>query len=123
MIESSNDLCSTTADLLTFQRALLAGQLFDDPRTLGLLTERRNRLRNIPVLRYGLGTMFFTLARYMAAGRGPVTLVGHSGVTGTWLFSCPELDLHLTGTVDQTKGQAVPFRLMARLVHVWRTTS
>lgn len=121
MIESSNDLFSTTGDLLTFQRALLGGELFSDARSLELLTERRNRLRNIPILRYGLGTMFFKVGRLMAPGRRPVTLVGHSGATGTWLFHCPELDLHVVGTVDQTKGQAIPFRFMARLLGYWRT--
>ena len=120
MIESSRDLFSTTGDLLTFQRALLHGELFRDADTLSLLTERRNRLRNVPVLRYGLGTMFFTVGRLMSAGRRPVTLVGHSGATGTWLFHCPELDLHLAGTVDQTAGQAIPFQVMARCVGVWR---
>ncbi|RNL86946.1 serine hydrolase domain-containing protein [Halostreptopolyspora alba] len=120
MIESCNDLFSTTGDLLTFQRALLAGALFDDARSLEALTERRNRLRNIPVLRYGLGTMVFRVGRLMAPGRRPVTLVGHSGATGTWLFHCPELDLHLVGTVDQTKGQALPFRFMARVLGAWR---
>ncbi|WP_053617360.1 serine hydrolase [Nocardiopsis sp. NRRL B-16309] len=121
LIESSNDLFSTTGDLLTFQRALLGGALFAHARTVGLLTERRNRLRNVPVLRYGLGTMSFTVGRLATAGRRPVTLVGHSGATGTWLFHCPELDLHLCGTIDQTRGQAPPFRLMAGCVHVWRT--
>jgi len=120
MISSSNDLFSTTEDLLTFQRALLRGDLFHDPSTGGLLTERRNRLRNIPVLRYGLGTMFFTVNRLMTARHRPVTLLGHSGATGTWLFHCPELDVHLAGTVDQTKGQAVPFILMARCLSIWR---
>jgi D-alanyl-D-alanine carboxypeptidase len=121
MIESCNDLFSTTGDLLTFQRALLDGELFRDARSLELLTERRNRLRNIPVLQYGLGTMFFKVGRLMSPGRRPVTLVGHSGATGTWLFHCPELDLHLVGTVDQTRGQAIPFRFMARCLNVWRT--
>ncbi|MGC4813447.1 serine hydrolase domain-containing protein [Micromonospora sp. DT228] len=121
MIESCNDLFSTTADLLTFQRALLAGALFRDARSREMLTERRNRLRNIPILRYGLGTMFFTVGRLMSSGRRPVTLVGHSGVTGTWLFHCPQLDLHLVGTVDQTGGQAIPFRVMARCLGVLRT--
>ncbi|MFE3455382.1 serine hydrolase domain-containing protein [Nonomuraea sp. NPDC059194] len=120
MIESCNDLFSTTSDLLTFQRALLDGELFSDARSLELLTERRNRLRNIPILRYGLGTMFFKVGRLMSPGRRPVTLVGHSGATGTWLFHCPELDLHVAGTVDQTKGQAIPFRFMARCLGVWR---
>ncbi|WP_436758322.1 serine hydrolase domain-containing protein [Streptosporangium sp. V21-05] len=121
MIESSNDLFSTTGDLLTFQRALLDGELLGDARSLEALTERRNRLRDVPVLRYGLGTMFFKVGRLMSPGRRPVTLVGHSGVTGTWLFHCPELDLHLAGTVDQTRGQAIPFRFMARCLYAWRT--
>lgn len=120
LIASSNDLYSTTADLLAFQRALLDGALLRDPRTLEALTERRNRLRDIPVLRYGLGTMFFGVNRLMTAGHGPLTLVGHSGATGTWLFHCPELDVHLAGTVDQTRGQAVPFRVMARCLAAWR---
>ncbi|PXY18883.1 serine hydrolase domain-containing protein [Prauserella muralis] len=120
LIESSNDVISTTGDLLTFQRALLAGEPFDHAGSVALLTERRNRLRNIPILRYGLGTMFFNVGRLMTAGRSPLTLVGHSGATGTWLFHCPELDLHLAGTVDQTHGQALPFRLVARMLHIWR---
>ncbi|MFK0244067.1 serine hydrolase domain-containing protein [Amycolatopsis azurea] len=120
-IESSKDLVSTTGDLLTFHRALLAGEVFEHARSVEILTERRNRLRNIPILRYGLGTMIFNVGRLMSAGRRPLTLVGHSGVTGTWLFHCPELDLHLTGTVDDTHGQALPFRLMAQMLHSWRS--
>lgn len=119
MIESCNDLISTTGDLLRFQRALLAGELFADPVTVGLLTERENRLRNAPVLRYGLGTMLFRVNRLSAPGTHPVWLVGHSGSTGTWLFRCPELDVHLTGTVDQAEGRSLPFRLMAHLLRAW----
>ncbi|WP_017568904.1 serine hydrolase domain-containing protein [Nocardiopsis halotolerans] len=121
LIESSNDLFSTPGDLVAFQRALLDGALFDETRTAELLTERRNRLRNIPILRYGLGTMFFRVSRLMSPRHRPVTLVGHSGATGTWLFHCPEADLHVVGTVDQTRGQALPFRLMARCLDAWRT--
>ena len=121
MIESSNDLISTTRDLLTFNRALLAGELFHDPDTVELLTERSNRLRNIFTIRYGLGTMIFKIARPFAPGRRPATLVGHSGATGTWLFHCPELDVHLAGTVDQTKGEATPFRLMVKVLRAFES--
>lgn len=116
MIEASNDLYSTTSDLLRFQRSLLAGDLFERPETISVLTERRNRLRNIPSIRYGTGTMIFPIARAFAPGRRPITLVGHSGATGTWLFHCPELDVHLAGTVDQTRGESAPFRLMLKLL-------
>ena len=119
MIASSNDLISTTGDLLRLQRGLLAGELFERPETLQVLTERENVLRNAFPLRYGLGTMVFRVNRLTAPGRRPVRLVGHSGSTGTWLFHCPELDVHLVGTIDQAEGRALPFRLMARLLRVW----
>ncbi|GGH44389.1 serine hydrolase domain-containing protein [Microbacterium album] len=119
VIASSNDLFSTTRDLLAFERALVAGTPFRDPATRHLLTERRNRLRNIPVLRYGLGTMTFSVNRLAAPGREPLTLVGHSGSTGTWLFTCPELGVHVAGTVDQTQAQSLPFRVMVRCLRIW----
>lgn len=119
MITSCNDLISTTSDLLTFQQHLLAGRLFDNPATADVLIERRNRLRNAPVLGYGLGTMYFNVGRLAAPGRQPVTLVGHSGATGTWLFFCPELDVHVAGTIDQAKGQSAPFRIMAKMLSAW----
>jgi D-alanyl-D-alanine carboxypeptidase len=120
MLVSSNDLYSTTDDLLRFHQALLAGQPFSDPTTVDLLTERANLLRNAFPLRYGLGTMIFHVSRLTAPGRRPLTLIGHSGATGTWLFHCPELDLHLTGTVDRAEGQRIPYSVMTRMLRAWR---
>lgn len=119
MIASSNDLMSTTGDLLAFQRALLTGALFQGPTTAALLTERANVLRNAFPLRYGLGTMIFKVNRLSAPGPRPMTLVGHSGATGTWLFHCPEMELHLAGTIDQADVRALPFRLMVRVLRAW----
>src|SRR5699024_945991 len=118
-IRSSNDLYSTTQDLLTFERALLTEQPFADPATARLLTERSNRLTHAPVLRYGLGTMVFTINRLASPRRMPVRIVGHSGSTGTWLFTCPELNVQLAGTVDQTHAQGLPFRIMAACLRIW----
>ena len=121
MIESSNDLFSTTGDLLGFQRALLAGKLFERRATTVLLTERSNLLRNMIPNRYGLGTWIFRVNRLAGPGRRPVTLVGHAGVTGTWLYHCPELDLYLAGTIDQSTffARSAPFRLMGRILRTW----
>jgi D-alanyl-D-alanine carboxypeptidase len=121
MIVSSNDLISTTDDLLRFHRALVAGELFEQPGTAAVLTERANLLRNMPPNRYGLGTWIFRVNRLIGPRRRPVTLVGHAGATGSWLFHCPELDVHLAGTLDQATllGRSGPFRLMARLLRAW----
>jgi len=116
MIESSNDLMSTADDLLRFQQALVGGRVFDRPATVELLTERANLLRNMPPNRYGIGTWVFRVNRLVSPVRGPVTLVGHAGVIGSWLFTCPELDVHLVGTVDQAAGKRMPFRIMVQML-------
>lgn len=119
MVESSNDLVSTAGDLLRFQRALIAGELFTQPATADKFTERANLLRNMPPNRYGVGTWIFPVNRLIAPGRKPITLIGHAGATGTWLFSAPELDVHLVGSVDQAGGQRMPFRLMVQMLRAW----
>jgi D-alanyl-D-alanine carboxypeptidase len=118
LIESSNDLASTAADLLRFQQALVGGDLFDQPATADWFTERVNLLRNMPPNRYGAGTWIFRVNRLVAPGFKPLTLVGHAGATGTWLFNCPELDVHLTGAVDQADGQRMPFRIMLQMLRL-----
>jgi D-alanyl-D-alanine carboxypeptidase len=118
LIRSSNDLISTAGDLLRFERALVRGELFEQPGTRQRFTERANLLRNMPPNRYGVGTWIFRVNRLAAPGRRPLTLVGHAGVTGTWLFTCPELGVHLVGAVDQAAGQRMPFRIMLQMLRV-----
>ena len=57
------------------------------------------------------------LAMRIEGGEVP-ELIGHSGSTGSWLFRCPQLDLFLSGTVDQATAGAVPFRFLPRLLRV-----
>ena len=125
-LRSFGDLYSTVADMLRFLRALVRGEVFDDPATASLLQKRWIRFgfpRDRAALRspgwpieYGLGMMRFRVARFFAPGRRPVTLVGHSGSTGSWLFHCPELDVLLAGTVDQATAGPVPFRLQPKIL-------
>ena len=50
-------------------------------------------------------------------------VIGHTGVTGSWLFYCPELDVYLTGTVDQFTAAGVPFRFVPKMLRVLTKTS
>jgi D-alanyl-D-alanine carboxypeptidase len=115
-VRSCNDLMGTAADTLTFLKGLVHGQVFADPATAGLMQQRWNRI--FYPLRYGLGMMQFRIARAMAPGRRPVTLVGHSGASGSWAFYCPELDVLMTGTFDQWAARSAPFWLMAKALRV-----
>lgn len=120
---------ATAGDLLRFLRALVRGELFDDPATFALMHGRWNRL-GLPLdraalrapgwpIELGLGLMRFRLPRLLAPLRPVPAVVGHTGSTGTWLFHCPERALLLCGTVDEVGAGAVPFRVVPRLLRAW----
>ena len=44
------------------------------------------------------------------------TMVGHSGASGAVLYYVPELDLYVSGTVNQIKRRSLSHKLLARLV-------
>jgi D-alanyl-D-alanine carboxypeptidase len=105
--------------------ALVRGHLFDDPSTARLMSEHFNPLAfslNLrPVgpgwpIEYGLGMVRFRMPRLFTGFRQAPTILGHTGVTGSWLFHVPDLDLILSGTVDQVMGAPVPYRFVPRLV-------
>lgn len=128
-LRSLGDLYSTADDLLHFFRALVRGEVFDQPSTLALMQQRWNRFgfpRDRAALRapgwpieYGLGIMRFQLPRLFTPLRPMPAVVGHTGSTGSWLFYCAELDLYLAGTVDQATAGAVPYRVVPRLVRAF----
>jgi CubicO group peptidase (beta-lactamase class C family) len=125
-MRSFGDLSATMDDVLAFGRGLFTGALFDDPTTASRMWARPHSLgfpRGAAALRapswpiqYGLGAMYYELGRLMAGGRRIPALVGHTGSTGSWLWFCPELGLLLAGTVDQSRGATVPFRLVPQAV-------
>lgn len=114
-----NDLVATAADVRTFLAALVRGDVSEQPATADLMQQRWNRI--VFPLHYGRGMMRFRLNRLAAPGRRPVTLVGligHLGASGSWAFHCPELDVTMAGTVDQSAARRLPFRLMARVLRI-----
>jgi D-alanyl-D-alanine carboxypeptidase len=111
-----NDLVSTADDTLRFLKALVRGDVFENLATARLMQQQWNRI-HYP-LRYGLGMMQFRIGRGVAPGWQPVTLVGHSGASGSWAYYCRELDVLLSGTVDQWAARAAPFRLMAKALRI-----
>lgn len=69
-------------------------------------------------IEYGLGILRFRPPWLLAPGRARPTLLGHTGASGSWLFHCPERDVYLAGTLDQTMAAAVPYRICPRLVRI-----
>ena len=131
-MQSFGDLSSTVADLLKFMRALIRGEVFADPATVNLMTERwhtfgfsLNPVRTSPgwPIQYGLGMMRFQIPRLFSPLRPTPPVIGHSGATGSWLFYCPALDVYLAGTVDQVAAAAAPFRFVPKLLRILASAS
>jgi CubicO group peptidase (beta-lactamase class C family) len=115
-LHAFRDLYSTAEENIRFMRALLRGELFDDPATLDVMTSGWTRFgfKLVPTspgwpIEYGHGIMRFRIPRLFSPRRATPEVIGHTGVSGSWLFYCRELDLILAGTVDQVSAAAMPF--------------
>ena len=129
LMSSFHGVYSTVGDLTTFLRSLVDDELFRNPGTGELMTRQWNRFPfhlELPPRRpgwpieYGLGLMRFRLPRALTPFRPLPPVVGHTGSTGSWLFHCPDLDLYLSGTVDQVAGAGLPFRIVPRILALFR---
>ncbi len=117
------DPFSTIGDLLVFLRALLRGEVFDNPATVKLMHGQWNRFgfSMSPVgpgwpIEYGLGMMRMLPPRILTPFRPIPEIIGHTGATGSWLFYCPPLDMLLAGDVSQVTGGPVPFQFAPKLL-------
>ena len=124
-------LIGTAADALTFLRSLVAGAPFQRMETLAQMQARWNRF-GLPrdrsaimapgwPIEYGLGIKRYRIPRLLNAGRRAPLLVGHTGANGSWLFWCPDHDVYLAGTVDQTTSAGLPYRVLPRIVERLRS--
>ncbi|MBK1735505.1 serine hydrolase [Halorhodospira abdelmalekii] len=122
-LRSFRDLFSTAEETLLFMRALITGALFDVPETARLMVQHWNpfAFSLIPKapswpIEYGLAMMRFKTPRFLEPFLSAPTLLGHTGVSGSWLFYAPDADCYITGTVDQLTAPAVPFKKVPELV-------
>jgi D-alanyl-D-alanine carboxypeptidase len=122
-MSSFQDLYSTVGDLMVFMRALIRGELFDDPATVNLMHGEWNQFgfSISPVgpgwpIEYGLGMMRLRYPRILTPFRPVPDIIGHTGASGSWLFYCPPLDLLLAGNVSQITAAAVPFQFVPKLL-------
>ncbi len=123
-LRSFKDLFSTADETLRFLRALITGDIFDDPATGSIMRQHWNPFGFLLIptspgwpIEYGLAMMRFQAPKFLRPlFRRIPTLIGHTGVTGSWLFYAPESDLYITGTVDQLTAPAVPFKKLPSLV-------
>jgi CubicO group peptidase (beta-lactamase class C family) len=125
---SFSDLNSTMADLLVFMRALIRGNIFSDLVTNTIMWREWNQFgfSLSPIgpgwpIEYGLGIMRFRFPRFMTPIKPLPEVIGHTGVTGSWVFYSPPLDIMIAGNVSQVTASALPFRQIPRILRSLQT--
>lgn len=107
---------STARDMQTFAQAFFGGGLFPS----GDVVELQDWCRIFFPLQSGVGLLRFRLPRLFSPWRAPPELLGHSGISGAFAFRCPEMNVTLTGTVNQIAGRGRPYRLMLQALELVR---
>lgn len=90
-------LLTTCEDLLKFDQALMNGEIVSEKS----LQQMQNWTPESKGMYYGSGLRKFVLKELFFT-LPDVTLIGHSGSTGSFMYYCPEWDTYLIGTFNQT---------------------
>jgi len=100
---------STPRDLMIFSKSFWEGGLFDK-NILEQIAVYRKLLPYFGPTYYGGGYMKISLF----PGKGEI--IGHSGVTGSFAFYYPQMDLYFTGDFSQLKKPSAPVMFVMRLL-------
>jgi D-alanyl-D-alanine carboxypeptidase len=90
-------LVTTSADLITFQFALNTGEIISK----NTLETMQKWIPETMGMYYGFGlrkVVFNELSPMLP----DLYMVGHSGSTGSFMYYCPQLDVYIAGTLNQT---------------------
>ncbi|UTW64738.1 beta-lactamase family protein [bacterium SCSIO 12741] len=104
-------IVSTGKDLITFQKALMKGELVSE-QTLALMQQWTPETKGMT---YGFGLRkieFKELAPILPRWH----VVGHSGLNGTSMYYCPELDMYLVSTLNQLETSKEAVMLMVKVL-------
>ncbi|MEP2668579.1 MAG: serine hydrolase domain-containing protein [Cyclobacteriaceae bacterium] len=91
-------LISTNSDLTSFMKALVGGELV----SAATWDEMNNYVNESKGTYYGFGLRQWVLKELFPT-LPDLTLIGHSGSTGSFMYYCPELDTYFIGSFNQTE--------------------
>ena len=115
--QADGGIVSTATEGIRFLEAFMEGSLFPTSYFKELMSVWRSVFGPIE---YGTGIMRYKLPRLFSPLQPVPPMIGHSGASGVVLFYVPELDLYLSGAVNQLRRRGLPFQLMTRIVLLCR---
>jgi D-alanyl-D-alanine carboxypeptidase len=111
LTSTKNDIISTAKDQMTFLKAFFNGYFF--PKESLHELEKWNNV--FFPFKYGIGIQKFHLPRILSPFKPVPDMIGHSGSTGSVAFCIPDMNLYITGTVNQQASPNVAFQTMIKI--------
>jgi len=105
------DIISTAKDQMTFLKRFFDGYFYPKERLHEL--ERWNNI--FFPFKYGLGIQKFAIPRLFSPFQPVAEMIGHSGSTGAVAFYVPDLDVYITGTINQQARPNISFQTMIKI--------
>ncbi len=101
---------STARELAIFARAFIDGRLFD----ASFLTAMVDWRRVFFPLEAGLGVLRFRLPWFLPPFRTGMDFIGHSGISGAFVYHWPKRDMIISGTINQINNRSRPYRMIVK---------
>lgn len=111
-----NEIVSTAKDQMTFLKAFFSGHFFPKER----LKELEKWKRVFFPFKYGIGIQKFYMPRLLSPFRPVPDMIGHCGSTGSVAFYVPNIDLYITGSINQQARPNIAFQTMIKIVNKLR---
>jgi len=116
LTSTQNDIISTAKDQMTFLKAFFSGYFFPKERLNEL--EKWNNI--FFPFKYGIGIQRFYMPRILSPFHPVPDMLGHSGSTGSVAFYVPEMDLYITGSINQQASPNIAFQTMIKITNKLR---
>jgi CubicO group peptidase (beta-lactamase class C family) len=101
---------STARELAVFAQAFFDGRLFDP----ALLAEPGDWRPVFFPLEAGLGVLRFRLPWFLPPFRTGMDFIGHSGISGAFVYRWPKQDMIISGSINQLASRSRPYRVMVK---------
>jgi len=113
LVSTQYDIISTAKDQMAFLKAFFNGYFFPKERLREL--EKWNSV--FFPFEYGVGIQKFKIPRILSPFQSVPEMIGHCGSTGSVAFYMPDMDVYITGTINQQAKPNVAFQTMIKIIH------
>jgi hypothetical protein len=110
---TQNDIISTAKDQMTFLKAFFSGYFFPKERLNEL--EKWNNI--FFPFKYGIGIQKFYMPRILSPFHPVPDMIGHCGSTGSVAFYVPDMDLYITGSINQQARPNIAFQTLIKIIN------